>query len=282
VSREVSREANQDLTGQVVVVTGGGRGIGAGLARSLAARGAQLAVVDLDAEDATITAKACGARATGHGADVADQAAISAVMDDVRRRHGRIDAVVVNAGLGNGGTLRMADPATYDRVVEVNLLGSIRTARAALPHLIDSRGYLLQIASAAALTPSPVMGSYCASKSGVEAFAHCLAGEVRQLGVRVGVAYFTWIDTPMVREADADPGLRAARRSMPWPLNRTYGPDAVIARLTEAVARRRTRTFFPHWLWILYSGRATAPTVSRYVGTRFARRYEEETLARRP
>ena len=80
--------------------------------------------------------------------------------------------------------------------------------RAALPHVIERRGYVLQIASVAAIAHAPFMSAYCASKAGVEAFADCLRTEVAHLGVDVGVAYFSWIDTDMVRGADARAGHR--------------------------------------------------------------------------
>jgi short-subunit dehydrogenase len=89
-------------------------------------------------------------------------------------------------------------------VIEVNLLGSVATARAFLPALLAAEGYFLQVASLAAIAPAPLMGAYCASKAGVEAFAHALRAEVAHQGVDVGVAYLTWTDTDMVRAADAD------------------------------------------------------------------------------
>jgi short-subunit dehydrogenase len=119
--------------------------------------------------------------------------------------------VVANAGVAAGGTLLLADPASYDRVVEVNLLGSIRTVRAFLPALVASRGYVLQVASLAAMVPAPPMSAYCASKSGVEAFAHALRGEVAHHGVEVGIACLSRTHTDMVRGADTRPTGGAQR-----------------------------------------------------------------------
>lgn len=101
-------------------------------------------------------------------------------------------------------------------MIEVNLLGSVATARAFLPALAESGGYLLQIASLAAMTPAPLMSAYCASKSGVEAFAHALRAEVAHQGVKVGVGYLSWTDTDMVRGADQDVVLRQMRSRLPW------------------------------------------------------------------
>ncbi len=115
-------------------------------------------------------------------ADVTDHEAMSRVAAEVKERFGKVDIVVANAGVATGGPFVDSDPESWRRVIEVNLIGSAVTARAFLPVLTESRGYLLQIASLAAITPAPMMTAYCASKSGVEAYAHCLRGRGRLQG----------------------------------------------------------------------------------------------------
>ncbi len=132
--------------------------------------------------------------------------------------------------------------------MEVNLLGSVVTARAFLPALVASRGYLLQIASLAAIAPAPLMTAYCASKAGVEAFAHCLRAEVGIKGVKVGVGYLSWTDTDMVRGADEDEVLREARSRLPWPAGRTYPPEPAVRRLADGIARRSPHVYAQRWL----------------------------------
>jgi NAD(P)-dependent dehydrogenase (short-subunit alcohol dehydrogenase family) len=271
----------QDLNGQVVLITGAARGIGAGLARALAGRGASVALVGLEPEELAEQARACGPDAGWWTADITSQEQISRATQAVRDRYGRIDVVVANAGVATGGTLRLADAAAYDRVVEINLIGSIRTARAVLPHLIETRGYYFQVASAAALVPAAVMGSYCASKSGVEAFAHVLKAEAKVHGVDVGIGYPLWIDTDLVRGADAIPSFKAARGSMPWPMNKTYPLDDAVQALAEAVVRRRSRVMFPGWLWGVFLNRGVAAIVAPRLGRRFAR-IAERTAAQNP
>ena len=129
----------------------------------------------------------------------------------MRDAFGRIDVVVANAGIATGGPFMHSEAGSFTRVIEVNLLGSVATARAFLPDLVESRGYFLQVASLAALAPSPMMAAYCASKAGVEAFAHSVRAEVAHHGVRVGVAYLSWTDTDMVRGADENAALREMR-----------------------------------------------------------------------
>ncbi len=123
-------------------------------------------------------------------------------------------------------------------MIEVNLIGSAVTARAFLPVLMESRGYLLQIASLAAITPAPMMTAYCASKSGVEAYAHSLRAEVGYKGVRVGVGYLSWTDTDMVRGADQDDVMRELRSRLPWPANKTYPLGPAVDRIVAGIERR--------------------------------------------
>jgi NAD(P)-dependent dehydrogenase (short-subunit alcohol dehydrogenase family) len=143
---------------------------------------------------------------------------------------------------------RSMDPDAFERVIEVNLLGAWRTVRACLPHVVERRGYVLVVASLAAIAHSPGMSAYAAAKSGVEAFANALRVEVRPLGVDVGVAYFSWIDTDMVRGADASPLGGRLRGRLKGPPART-SPLADAAGAMEAGVVSRARiVVHPRWV----------------------------------
>lgn len=240
--------ASRPLAGQVAVVTGAARGVGALLARKLSARGVRLALVGLEPEELKRVAAGLPGEAACWHADVTDVTAMAEVAEEVRARFGAVDIVVANAGVAAGGPFAESDPATWRRVIEVNLVGSAVTCRAFLPALLDSRGYFLQVASLAAITPAPLMSAYCASKSGVEAFAHCLRAEVGYRGVRVGVGYLSWTDTDMVRGADEDEVMRDMRRSLPWPANRTYPLEPAVERLVAGIERRSAHVYGQWWL----------------------------------
>ncbi|WP_171166754.1 SDR family oxidoreductase [Streptomyces sp. I05A-00742] len=236
------------LEGRVAVVTGAARGIGELLARKLAERGVRVALVGLEPEELRRVAGTLGTEAAHWYADVTDQEAMERVAREVRARFGRVDVVVANAGVATGGPLDDCDFATWRRVVEVNLIGSVITGRAFLPALTASRGYLLQIASLAAVAPAPMMTAYCASKAGVEAYAHSLRAEVGHRGVGVGVGYLSWTDTDMVRGADESDVMREMRRRLPWPANRTYPPGPAVDRLVTGIERRSAHAYAQWWL----------------------------------
>ena len=265
------------------MVTGAARGLGAALAERLAARGARLALVGLEPERLRELAGALGPEASDWRANVTDADALAEVAAAVRDRYGRVDIVVSNAGIAAGGFVRSSDPDTYDRVIEVNLMGSIRTARAFLPALLDSRGYLLQVASVAALAPTPGMSAYGTSKAGVEAFAHALGAEVAGRGVDVGVAYLSWTDTDMVRSGPAPvsrpagpggpggpggpagPGGGGATGGslgkLPGPLGRVYPLGPAADRIVAGIERRAPHIYAQPWLRAAVALRAATPSL---------------------
>ncbi|MFD8553049.1 SDR family oxidoreductase, partial [Streptomyces fradiae] len=207
-------------------------------------------------------------------ADVTDHEAMERVAAEVKERFGKVDVVVANAGVAAGGPFADSDPVAWRRVIEVNLIGGAVTGRAFLPVLLESRGYFLQIASLAAITPAPMMTAYCASKSGVEAFAHSLRTEVAHRGVRVGVGYLSWTDTDMVRGADQDDVMRELRQRLPWPANRTYPLGPAVDRIVEGVERRSAHVYAQWWLRGMQSVRGYLPALIAAVGQREMRRFE--------
>ncbi|MGW1274551.1 short-chain dehydrogenase/reductase, partial [Streptomyces sp. NPDC002491] len=205
------------------------------------------------------TAAALPATTLALRVDVTDDEALHDAAEVVRGRLGPPSAVVANAGVAEAAPFARSDAVTWRRVVEVNLVGSAQTARAFLPDLMRTAGYHLQIASLASLGAAPLMSAYCASKSGVEAFAHSLRAEVAHHDVAVGLAYLSWIDTGMIRAGDQHAALRELRTHMPFPARRVHPAEAVAARLVRAVEQRRTAVYIPSWLRLAQVGRAAIP-----------------------
>lgn len=262
------------LEGQVAVVTGAARGVGELLARKLSARGARVALVGLEADELKQVSDQLYGDSAHWCADVTDHETMTRVAREVKDRFGKVDIVVANAGVATGGLFAGSDPEAWRRVIEVNLVGSAVTARAFLPVLTESRGYLLQIASLAAITPAPMMTAYCASKSGVEAYAHCLRTEVAHKGVRVGVGYLSWTDTDMVRGADREDVMRELRQRLPWPSNKTYPLGPAVDRIVAGIERRSSHVYAQWWLRGMQSLRGYLPGIIATVGQREMRRFE--------
>jgi NAD(P)-dependent dehydrogenase (short-subunit alcohol dehydrogenase family) len=244
------------LEGRAVLITGGARGIGADAARRLHERGARVALVDCDAAERERRAVELGEPALAFEADVTDVAGLEAAVRGTVERFGGIDVVIANAGIsGTPSTVAAIDPLDFERVIEVNLLGVWRTVRAALPHVVERKGYVLPIASIAAALPSPLMAAYVASKHGVEGFARSLRMELAHTGTRVGVGYFSFIETDMVRHAVANPGVARALTALPGPMRRPLPVGAAGRAVVRGVERRANRVYAPRWVPALLRAR---------------------------
>jgi NAD(P)-dependent dehydrogenase (short-subunit alcohol dehydrogenase family) len=239
------------LQGKVVFITGGARGIGAEVARRLRAKGAKLVLTDLDKAALDTLAAELGGNehVLTAVADVRDLPAMQSVADQAVETFGGIDVAVANAGIASYGSVLQVDPEAFRRVLDVNLLGVFHTARATLPALIERRGYLLIVSSLAAFAAAPGMASYDMSKAGNEHFAHALRLEVGHLGVGIGVAHMSWIDTALVRDTKSDlPSFGNLLRKLPWPLNKTTDVDSCATAFVKGIEGRKDRVYCPGWV----------------------------------
>jgi NAD(P)-dependent dehydrogenase (short-subunit alcohol dehydrogenase family) len=250
-----------NVKGKVVLITGAARGIGAGLAERLAAQGAKVALVGLEAEEQRKVAERIGDAARAWEADVTNWAALEQATAGVVEHFGRIDIVVANAGIATTGFVRSIDREAFEKVIEVDLLGVWRTFRVTLPHMIESKGYLLAVSSLAAITHGPGMANYAAAKAGVEAFCNSLRAEVAHLGVKVGVAHPTWIRTDMVESADAHPVFGKLRSAMPGLIGKTYPLDFALDCIEAGVLKRARTIHVPRWVGALKLIRAFLPPI---------------------
>ena len=246
------------LSSQSILITGAAHGIGAEVARRLAARGARVSLVGLGADELRRVAADCPG-AIVFDADVTDREALDSAVAGTVEAFGGIDTVMANAGIGAPGFFRTMDPAAFERIIEVNLIGVWRTVRACLPHIIERRGYVLPVASVAAVAPSPGLGAYGVAKSGVEAFGNTLRVEVQGFGVRVGVAYFSFIDTEMVRGADRTELGSGMRAMLKGPLARTYPVSAAAEAVVRGIEHRSRIVVCPRWLTALIAIRPLLP-----------------------
>jgi 3-oxoacyl-[acyl-carrier protein] reductase len=192
-----------DLSSQTAIVTGAARGIGAGVARRLAAAGAQVAVADLDlalAEQVAASIAADGGRAFGLELNVADDKSVRGVVAAALERTGRIDILVNNAGIA-GKTAPVWEQGDDDwrSVLDINLSGVFYFCRAALPHMIERNyGRVVNIASLAGKEGNPNMTAYSASKAGVIALSKSIGKETAQYDICVNAVSPTVIRTPIL------------------------------------------------------------------------------------
>lgn len=198
------------LEGKVALVTGASRGIGAAVARSLAAHGVKLGLASRSGDD-------LGLDAVAMPCDVRDPDQLEALADATVERHGRLDILVANAGVGAYGSFLDLSREHVDEMIDVNLKGSIWAVRAALPHLLKSDAAdIVMVASEAGRRGLPYESVYCASKFGQVGLGRSLDHELREHGIRCtnvcpgGVATDFALEEGRGRTPDALPGMMSA------------------------------------------------------------------------
>jgi NAD(P)-dependent dehydrogenase (short-subunit alcohol dehydrogenase family) len=236
------------LDGKVALVTGAERGIGHATARALIARGAAVAIVDLDAEASErAAAQLHDSRAIGLAGDVTDRGDMQRAVATTVQRFGGLDVVVANAGIApRVATFRAMSQEGFERVLDVNLWGVCRTVDAALGEIVRRQGHVVVISSIYAFSNGVGATPYAMSKAAVEQFGRALRVELSAHGASATVAYFGFIETEMVHQAiDADPLAAELLEVLPKPLRKRLPAAAAGEAIVRGIERRSARVFAP-------------------------------------
>ncbi|WP_024802632.1 short-chain dehydrogenase/reductase [Nocardia sp. BMG51109] len=235
------------VEGKVVAVTGAGQGIGRELAVMLYRRGASVALIDIDKDNAAALADRLGVRAAAFAADVSDRDAMRNIIGLIANDFGRLDVVVANAGVvPPPATLRTMNPSDFDRVLDINLTGVFNTVHPALDHVIAAEGHVVVVSSCAAFAPGMTGSPYMISKAAVEQLGRALRVELAAVGATAGIAYFGVVDTDMTRDTlDRDILGRALGDMLPWPLNVRITANQAAEVIADGIERRAARTVAP-------------------------------------
>jgi meso-butanediol dehydrogenase/(S,S)-butanediol dehydrogenase/diacetyl reductase len=217
------------------IVTGGGTGIGAAIARRLAADGFAVCITGRRREPLDEVAAETGALTVV--ADTADPSDAQRAAEAATGAFGRLDLLVCNAGIGAGGTVEEQSPEEWDAVLRTNVTGAFLACRAALRELVQTKGSIVTISSDSGLRAGPRSAAYCTAKAGLIMLTQCIALDYGPLGVRANCICPGWVRTPMADgEMDELGELKGTDREGAYdlvssrvPLRRPGSPDEIAA-----------------------------------------------------
>ena len=222
-------------TTRAVLITGGGTGIGAAVARLMAADGYGVCVAGRRPEPLAEVAAAVGAHAVA--ADVTQPGDARRAVEDCVARFGRLDALVISSGTGAGGAVLDQTLERWNRVLATNLTGAFLLCQAALPHLLATEGAIVAVASLAGLRADPESAAYCSSKAGLIMLTQSIALDYGPTGVRANCVCPGWIRTKMADAAmDELAEMRAVDREAAYGLAVADIPARRAGRVEEAAA----------------------------------------------
>jgi short-subunit dehydrogenase len=257
-----------DLDRAVVAITGASRGIGAAVAEAVSARGAQVGLIARTADDLDGVLARLGGTGVAVAADVADRTAILDALAQVESALGPIDVLVANAGIGAYGPLVDMSYEEIERVVHVNVLGTIFAIRAVLPGMVDRRrGHVVTIGSIAGRIGSPFEAVYAATKFAGVGLTEAFAVEVAPYGIGVSL-----VNPGVVATDFGDARGHPYDRERPKPISAEAVADAVVAAIERGTAER----YVPRWFRPATVVRHLAPPLFRW-GT--ARSFRAELRA---
>ena len=227
-------KAPRSLTGKVVAITGGARGIGRATAAALISQGARVAIGDVDSGLVATTAEELGSGTIGLPLDVTDRASFDAFLTEVETRLGPLDVVINNAGIMPIGPFLEESDATAQRMIDINLIGVIYGSKLALERFVARRsGHLVNVASSAGKAGFPGGATYCATKHAVVGLSEAIRSEYRDHGIDVSIVM------PIVVNTELGSGLPEARGFKP------VEASDVANEIVEALQFGRVDVFVP-------------------------------------
>ena len=245
----------QHFSAKIVVITGGARGLGRGLAAALARSGAKVVVGDIDLAAAeTLCAELSreGRTATAVHVDVTDPASVERLVAEAVARHGRIDYMINNAGIAAGGEFEHVPAETMRRVIDIDLLGAAYGTLSAYRQMLrQGGGHIVNVASMLALFPNPLSAAYVAAKHGLGGLTRSVMAEGAAHGIRFTTVCPGYIATNLFAAGSFTGSMQKDHVVERIPF-RLIDVDTAVARTLSAVAARKPVAVFPFYARVLW------------------------------
>ena len=267
--------SKQTHTNKVVLITGAGSGIGQQTARVFAQQGAHVILADMsDAglQQTTELLAPLPGSCEQHLCDVSDRKAMAALADQVHQKYSALDVLINNAGIGSAGRFLETSLDTWEKVMDVNLMGVVHGCHYFLPNMVAARngGSVVNLASAAAFAAAKEMPIYAASKFAVLGFSESLRADMREYGIHVATICPGLINTPIVKnttfEGRSQLAGNAREKAMALYERRNYPPEKVAQAIYQAVLKKRDLVPVSPEAWALYYGKRFVPALIEKIG----------------
>ncbi len=242
------------------LVTGAASGIGRRFAEALAARGHRLFLVDLNAEALEEARRSlpAAARAEALVVDISSQADVERMGSALAAQTQGLELLVNCAGILGAGAFLEQPLASFSRVIQVNLMGTVHVTHACLPLLQRAGGHVVNMASTASLHGWPMLAAYSAAKGAVENYSEAIRPELSRVGIGLTTVFPLLVDTPMLGRGETPPILRGRRVSA----------EEVVSKTLRAVARHEARLFVPFGARLVAMVHGLAPPLLDWWGAR--------------
>ena len=244
----MSSRTQQPIPGKVVAITGAARGIGKATARALIARGAKVAIGDVDIALATQTAQELGGGTIALLLDVTDRTSVDAFVEQTEEQLGPIDVFINNAGIMPTTWFLEEDEASIQRQFSINVMGPINGMRSVIPRMLErGRGHVINVASSAGKFPVPGIATYCGTKHAVVGITGAMRGELKDTPVDVSVVMPVIVRTELTDGVPDTRGVKALQ------------PEDVADAIVEAIETRRYEVWCPKSTQAIYKTTAIMP-----------------------
>lgn len=267
---DTDRNQLRTYTGGVAIITGGASGIGRALGEELSARGCEVVLADLNIDEATAVAEklsAEGGKATADALDVSDAEAVASLVQNTRKRCGRLDYMFNNAGIALNGKFEDFEIAHWRKVIEINLMGVVHGAKSA-ERVMNQQGFghIVNTASFAGLFPWPTTIPYTATKHAIVGLSMAMRAELADSGIRVSVLCPGTILTPMI-ENGASPERWVGTYSQEKLDNlfqnaRGMAPDTFAKKSLDRVAKNDPMIVLPSGYKLLWNINRVSPPLA--------------------